>query len=313
MSQINELVKIRLGDYEQSVLIRGKEQDSPILLFLHGGPGVANIGIAATTQTEWEEKFVVVNWDQLGGGLSYKKGIDKNAMTIEKMLQYLNELVLYLTKRFKKEKIIIVGHSWGSVLGLIYTSRYTEHVAKYISVSQPVNTELNEKIAYEYCWRKANEKNNRKAKKQLNQIGKPPYDEWEKGLQIRASWTNKFGAMTVKGTPAPIYIKAMLKGKEYGLSDFIKWFGGLSFSISHLWPEIMKVNMSDFVQNINVPVLFCLGENDYNASSELAEGYINKLTAKTKQIIWFENSAHMCFLEEKEKFNNVLFKFALSS
>lgn len=102
---IAELFNMELGSYKQWVMIRGENKNNPILLFLHGGPGATNIGVAADTQIQLEKKFVVVNWDQLGGGLSYNKKIPKEALTINKMVQYTNELIQYLLQRFQKEKI----------------------------------------------------------------------------------------------------------------------------------------------------------------------------------------------------------------
>ncbi|WP_318503114.1 hypothetical protein [Bacillus sp. T3] len=109
---VAELTKMNFGGFEQWLLIRGESGMNPILLFLHGGPGTPNIGIAADTQKQLEKNFIVVNWDQLGAGLSYNHEIPKEAMTIEKMIGYTKEVIQYLLKRFKKEKLFLVGHSW---------------------------------------------------------------------------------------------------------------------------------------------------------------------------------------------------------
>jgi pimeloyl-ACP methyl ester carboxylesterase len=111
-NSVADLIKINIGKFEQWVLIRGESVNNPLLLFLHGGPGTTNIGIAADTQKQLEKNFIVVNWDQLGAGLSYKKSIPKEAMTIEKMVEYTEELIQYLLNRFDKKKVNLVGHSW---------------------------------------------------------------------------------------------------------------------------------------------------------------------------------------------------------
>ena len=127
-NSVADLIKINIGGFEQWVLIRGESINKPILLFLNGGPGTTNIGIAADTQKQLEKNFIVVNWDQLGAGLSYNKSIPKEAMTIEKMIEYTKELIQYLLNRFEKKKVYLVGHSWGSLLGILTAKRYPEYI-----------------------------------------------------------------------------------------------------------------------------------------------------------------------------------------
>ncbi len=118
-NSIAELFSLQLGDYAQWVLLRGEDKNRPVLLFLHGGPGTANIGVAAETQGLLEKHFVVVNWDQLGSGLSFYPNIPKKDMTVSKMVEYTYILIKYLLRKFNREKIYLVGHSWGSILGIM--------------------------------------------------------------------------------------------------------------------------------------------------------------------------------------------------
>jgi len=299
---IAEIFDIELGLYKQWIMIRGENRNNPILLFLHGGPGTANIGVASDTQKELEKNFVVVNWDQLGAGLSYNKKIPSEALTINKMVEYTKELIQYLIERFQKEKIYLVGHSWGSLVGIIVAQQYPEIIEKYIGVSQLVHGKINEKYAYEYCVKCATSTNNKKAIKQLEQIGKPPYSDWMKGLQIRSNWSNKFGAAVKNGSLAKIYMGKMFKSREYKFIDMFKFIMGFTLSLKNLWPEIMEMNLYEKVDSLKVPTYFFLGRRDYQAPSILAEEYIKGLKADIKKIIWFEESAHLCNIEEEEKF-----------
>lgn len=311
-NSVADLIKLNIGKFEQWVLIRGESINSPLILFLHGGPGTSNIGIAADTQKQLEKNFIVVNWDQLGAGLSYNKSIPKEAMTIEKMINYTKELIQYLLNRFQKKKVYLVGHSWGSLLGILVAKRYPEYIQKYVGVSQVVGGQKTEKLCYDYCLRKATESNDIKALNKLKEIKEPPYNDWMKGLQIRSALSNKFGASVKNGGLPSLYIKRMLKSEEYKLVDIYKFMAGFSFSLKYLWPEIMKINLLEEVNSLSIPVYFFLGKYDYSAPSSLAEAYFSKLNADNKQITWFENSAHMCNLEEQVKFidclENVLIK-----
>lgn len=301
-NSVSELTKITIGEFEQWILLRGESVNNPVLLFLHGGPGTTNIPVAAETQKQLEKNFIVVNWDQLGAGLSYNKSIPKEVMTIEKMIAYTKELIEYLLNRFEKKKVYLVGHSWGSLIGILTAKRYPELIEKYVGVSQVVDGPETEKLCYDYCFREAVMRNDIKALRKLKEINKPPYENWMKGLQIRSALSNQFGGSIKNGSLSSLYIKRMIASKEYKLTDIYKFMAGFSLSLKYLWPEVMNIDLAKEVDYLSIPVYFFLGRYDFSAPSSLAEAFFTKLKADSKQMIWFENSAHMCHLEEQEKF-----------
>ncbi|MDD1763371.1 MAG: hypothetical protein LUQ70_01480, partial [Methanobacteriaceae archaeon] len=73
VNSIASLEKIDLGGLKQTILIRGKDKNKPILLCLHGGPGMTLMPFAHITDRKLEEKFIVVHWDQRGAGKTYTK------------------------------------------------------------------------------------------------------------------------------------------------------------------------------------------------------------------------------------------------
>lgn len=137
---------------------------------------------------------------------------------------------------------------------------------------------------------------------QLKQIGKPPYSDWMKGLRIRSNWSSKFGAAMKNGSLAQIYMWKMFKSKEYRFVDMLKFIAGCTLSLENLWPEVMDINLYEKVDSLKVPAYFFLGRNDYQAPSIIADMYIKCLKADIKEIVWFEESAHFCHIEEEEKF-----------
>jgi len=146
----------------------------------------------------------------------------------------------------------------------------------------------------------------------LEQIAKPPYTDWMKGLQIRSNLSNKFGAAVKNGSIAQIYMGKMFKSKEYRFIDMFKFMAGFTLFLKNLWPEIMKTNLYEEVTSLKVPAYFFLGRYDYQASSILADKYIKGLKADVKKIVWFEESAHLCHIEEQEKFGLEMQKVLLS-
>lgn len=161
------LEKISLGGINQWISIRTKDIQNPILLYLHGGPGTPVMPLFRHFQAPLENYFIVIQWDQRGAGKSFSWHIPKESMTIEQFISDLHELIVLLCKRFNKEKIYLMGHSWGSVLGIKIVQRYPQLFHAYIGVGQASNTIETEKIMYRFVLNKSKELGDKKAVKRL--------------------------------------------------------------------------------------------------------------------------------------------------
>jgi len=131
---INRLEQVELGGVKQWISMRGINRRAPVLLFLHGGPGSANLAKLRLQVPELEKHFVVVNWDQRGAGKSFSPGFDPSALSREQLVSDAHELVLYIKERFGVEKIYLMGFSWGTVLGLSLVDQYPDDFAAFIRV-----------------------------------------------------------------------------------------------------------------------------------------------------------------------------------
>ena len=189
-TSVASLEQIELDGVKQWILIRSHNVDNPLLLFLHGGPGSAEMGFAHKYERKLEEHFIFVNWDQRGAGKSFSKRIPKESMNIEQFVSDAHELTLDLMKRFKKEKIILAGHSWGSVLGVLLVQRYPELFSAYVGISQVTNLTDNEKVSYQYTLYEAKKRLNKKAEKELLKL-QPPYFSDIRQLNKQRKWLNK--------------------------------------------------------------------------------------------------------------------------
>jgi pimeloyl-ACP methyl ester carboxylesterase len=303
---ITSLEKVMLGNLNQYILLRGKNKNNPILLFLHGGPGSAQIGFAPRYQQSLEDDFVVVNWDQRGAGKSYSKNISKATMTLEHFISDANELVDYLCTRFGKEKIYLAGHSWGSILGSMLVYRYPEKFNAYIGIGQVVNMNDNERVSYEYVLKEAKKANNKRAVKSLGKIGEPPYKNEMKDLMTQRKWLGKFKGEVYEKKLFKEIALHLLSSQEYSLSDSVKMLKGNKFSLKHMWSTLMSFDIIKEVPEIKIPAYFCIGRHDYNTPFELSYKYYQTLKSPHKEYIWFEKSAHYPIFEEPEKFSQVL-------
>jgi pimeloyl-ACP methyl ester carboxylesterase len=130
---------IRIGGMEQRVLIRGRADTAPVLVVLHGGPGVSETGLFRHYDAALEDHFVVVYWDQRGAGGSYRSAIPRDSMTIARIERDLDELVDTVTARFGVRRVVLLGHSWGTIPGTLYARDHPEKVAAYVGVAQIAN------------------------------------------------------------------------------------------------------------------------------------------------------------------------------
>jgi proline iminopeptidase len=172
---INSLEPVRVGGIDQWVEVRGQNVNNPILLFIHGGPGIAFIPLAGTWQGSWEKYFTVVQWDQRGAGKTYAsndKELQRRTMNVYQMEQDTLEVVNYLRNRFKREKIFVLGHSWGSVLGLWLAHEHPELIYAYVGVGQVINTEQNEVVGYQDALEEGHKRHNEQAVKTLEPVMK---------------------------------------------------------------------------------------------------------------------------------------------
>ncbi|SEN67768.1 alpha/beta fold hydrolase [Lihuaxuella thermophila] len=297
---IASIKRVKIGGVDQYILLRGIDRNNPILLFLHGGPGAAQIGFARHYQTDLEKHFLVVNWDQRGSGKSYSRKINPTSMNIEQFIQDTHELIQVLLHLFGHKKLFLAGHSWGSIIGAMTARRYPELIHAYIGIGQMVDARHSMLLSYQKLLTCARKKDNQKAIRQLNRIGHPPYDKI-RSFSVYQKWLKKFGGSIRGGTFTKIFAKGF-SSTEYTLNDWYRFRKGLRFSAQYLGEEILKANLLQEVPELKVPAYFCTGRHDCQAPWELQEQYFADLTAPAKQMIWFENSAHAPHFEEPFSF-----------
>jgi pimeloyl-ACP methyl ester carboxylesterase len=313
---IASLEKINLGGQEQWILIRGMDIKKPVILFLHGGPGTADMCLLRKYTTGLQKHFVVVSWDQRGAGKSFTANDPDSSMNINKFISDAHELTKMLCHRFNQEKIFLVGHSWGSVLGVLTIHKYPELFHAYTGISQIVNIHENERISYGWTLEQAKKSNDKRAVKILNEIGNPPYSgDWQKKFMTQRRLLGKYGGELYGSTKGafPLIFGNLLRCTEYTLFDKVNFFRGIFSSVRLIWPELMRINLMELALSLKVPVYFVSGKHDYEAPHMLTEQYFKMLEAPSKEMIWFENSAHLPNIEENEKFNNLLINHVLPS
>jgi proline iminopeptidase len=315
---INSLKPVRIGGIDQWVEVRGQNVNNPILLFIHGGPGIAFIPLAGAWQASWERHFTVVQWDQRGAGKTYAsndKELQRRTMNVPQMEQDTLEVVDYLRNRFKREKIFVLGHSWGSVLGLWLAHEHPELIYAYVGVGQVINTEQNEEIGYRDALEEGRKRHNEQAVKALESIAPYPPPNLDFGkMSILRDWERDLlgpPPSTPVFTDTKKILSAVVSAPEYSPVDDYGWIHSAQFSINILLPEMMKIDLTKLGSDFRTPVLFFEGRHDPYCPPSLIWDYSQAINAPHKEFIWFENAGHFPFFEEQQKFADELLQKVL--
>ncbi|MFT9816520.1 alpha/beta fold hydrolase [Lysinibacillus sp. NPDC056185] len=285
----------------------GTNYDNPVLLYLHGGPGSVESLFAHAFQEKLEETFTIVHWDQRGAGKTLTKNPDKYP-TIDVMLEDLYGIIQYLKKKYKKEKIVLLGRSWGTILGSIFIKQYPEDISYYIGVAQVVSFLENERVAYEKMKEQIVKANDKKALKKLEAIGTYPGEKikfdrefLKKCMKIR-KLQGKYG-LAAK-SDLPVFISAF-KSPIFKLSDLSAFSKGLKANSKvHEFLEDFDLTTESSVYK--VPVYYILGENDWQAPSIIAEEYFTKIIAPHKKLFIIPNAGHRIMMDQTTLFSDAL-------
>ncbi|MBQ2659289.1 MAG: alpha/beta hydrolase [Erysipelotrichaceae bacterium] len=302
--------KIPVNGIMQKIHVVSKDPTLPVLLFLHGGPGVVNRHSIFASHSDLLDSFTLATWDQRGTGGSYA-GVDTNTLTISQLVDDAREVVQYLCDEFNKDKIFIIGGSWGSLLGIRLAYAYPEHIAAFVGFGQFVNGEKNEEISYQYTLSEAKAAKDEEAVKTLESVGPPVagvYKGGFDGMMKQRRLMMKYGGYSKaeeKRSYLDSFVKPMLLSGEYSLSDLAGILLGYKKVLKAMWPEIGAEDLTRYI-SFAVPIFVFDGRLDMNTPAELVEDWFAKIKAPEKELIWFDNSGHNPMGDEPERFKKLL-------
>ncbi|MBO6541996.1 MAG: alpha/beta hydrolase [Alphaproteobacteria bacterium] len=304
-NSIAEEERVMINGLSQWTLTRGHNRDAPILLVLHGGPGAGEFAWFRAYNSELERTFVVVHWDQRGAGKSFDPATPANTMTFENIVQDVDAMVDHLRTKFGRERIAILAHSWGTLLGTTYIARHPEKISGYIGAGQIADMRANEAASYDFTLSEAHRLSNKAAIDALTGIGRPPYGV--EATLVQRKWLTHFGGgITHDGRSVAQLAWTALSVPEFNLLDLIALARSALFSMDHLWSEIGSLNLDQTYTRFEVPVFFLLGRFDHQTPSSLAAAYFEVLQAPDKALIYFEASAHSPPWEEPARFAEIM-------
>ncbi len=296
---IDEQLKMDLNGVPQFVSIRAEKENAPLLVYLHGGPGDAALPLVMKYNKMLEQQFTLVVWEQRGAGKSYYKF--DGPITIDVFLNDLHTLVERLLSRFHQSSLYLLGHSWGSILGLRFVQAHPELVRTYIGCGQVVNMRKSSKAAYEYALAHADKKSLEKLK---GIDCSYQADGWLNDLLFVTKQVVKHRGSLYGRRNYNDLILPFLFSPYYTLPDLIRRQKGSLQAIQYLWQEVMQTDFEAQTQ-YGAPILLIEGRYDSHVSSALAKEYFDLIETE-KQFYWFEKSCHFPQWSESERFNQLL-------
>ncbi|BDR58066.1 alpha/beta fold hydrolase [Xylocopilactobacillus apicola] len=262
--------------------------DQPLVLYLHGGPGFSCAPLMQKFNSRLDQDLNFINLEQRGTGLSYYPFAKDEKITISTFIDDVYQFVCYLLDRYQRKQLILVGHSWGSILGLKFIEHYPELISKYIGVGQVINTQKNLDLQREFL------------------TGKIKDTDLKKDSIYLTRKIVKHGGSLYQQTNEAKLIRPFITSGVYSFGTLINFLKGSKQTVNALWDEVMQVNFED-VKEYSVPVYFFEGKHDHHVPSSLVDNYAKTLQSPAS-VVWFESSGHYPQWEEPDKFNDQLIK-----
>jgi pimeloyl-ACP methyl ester carboxylesterase len=292
---VDEARYVRIGGIEQWITIRGEDRRNPVVLFLHGGPGDATNPWGYAGFRLWLKHFTVVQWDQRGAARTLGKNRSSPAslITLNRMVQDGIELSEWLRTSLGKGKIVLVGHSFGSILGVLMAKARPELFYAFVGTGQVGDPSKNYAVAYGDLLKKAEAIGDQHAAQELRQVGPPPYADG-RGYGVQRKWSNLFEG-------ADAFIASMvgfaLGAPGYTLHDVYDWFDGQGVSAERLVPETSTLAASALAGEFSVPVFVIQGADDFTTPASLARGLVDAIRAPSKAYVPIEGGHFAVFMK----------------
>lgn len=300
---------VDVDDARLYVEIRGRPADGRLLVWLHGGPGGPERPLFRYFNGELEQDFLVAYLDQRGAGRSFDADAPAARLTVAQHIADLDRVVDRLRTQFGRERVLLVGHSWGSVLGTLYAAAHPDKVSGLICVAPVIAFAEQYRREYAYDLAEATRRGDERALRDLREIGPPPYPE--------ASSVNRLQRVTerYRGVEFQSHNHALivLAGLAQGLvtpGELMHLGASTHRSLNAMHQELAALDLRNEVSRVDIPVFFFLGRHDHHVDANLAAEFFVTLSAPRKELFWFEQSAHDIPFDEADLFDQRVIEVA---
>lgn len=262
VSRTRKTIILDISGYKHNIRIFGTNPSNPVIISLHGGPGGCDRYFMRNMQ-KYFVGFNVVCWDQLGSGCSYRCNILKEDMNITHFVRDLDMVVNYIRNYFNRDKLILMAHSWGTIVGSIYACEHSNKISLFISCGHLINARIAEEISYSNL---TNIIDNPKDLKTLRKIGKPinglynSTNDRIKKMRLNQKYKGSIYQITSENRRMVGIDVGILT--EYSFINIIRYIKGIHFSWNCLKDELMNIDVTDYMRRMTVPTYLFAGRHD---------------------------------------------------
>jgi pimeloyl-ACP methyl ester carboxylesterase len=306
---LSDRVTLEIGGIPQTMFIQSVDPKNPVLLFVHGGPGMVEFFMEQEYPTGLERHFTMVWWEQRGAGASFSGDIPPETMTMEQMISDTIEVADYLRVRFGQESIVLLGHSWGSYLGIQVAAAAPDRFRAYVGMAQIAHQLRSEVMARNYMLSAYRSQGNKKMVRRLEAAPVSMRDgvspAW---MQLRDRAMHQIGVGHTRDMDSVVtgIFLPMWKVRAYTLKEKINIWRGKLWSRPFFWETLLRDDLRTRLITFELPVYFLIGKHDYTANAELSRTYFDAINAPVKGFYLFENSAHSPLFEDPARATDIL-------
>jgi proline iminopeptidase len=292
---------VEVGDARVYLEVRGDHAKAPPMVWLHSGPGGAERPLFRNFNGDLEHHLLVAYYDQRGAGRSFDPEAPVARLNIAQHVADLDSVVDHLRSQYHRQRVLLVGHSWGAVLGMLYAEAHPEKVLGVICVAPVVSFSEQHRREYAYDLAEATRRGDQRSLKDLREIGPPPYQTPAPIARLQRVTERYRGVGFQTHNHAAIAAGGILRGLVTPW-EIVRIHQGIHRSLEAMYQELLAFDLWLEVPSLDVPVVFFLGRHYHHADANLAAEYFESLRAPRKKIVWFERSAHDIPFDEPDAF-----------
>ncbi|MCQ6563809.1 alpha/beta fold hydrolase [Paenibacillus mendelii] len=291
---------VKIGGIDQWVTIRGEDYHNPVVLFIHGGPA-SPYSIFSPLLRSWEKHFTIVQWDQRGAGKTFtRNGKDGSGpITFSRLAQDGIELVEYLCNKIQQQKVILIGSSVGSLIGIMMAKRRPDLFYAYVGTDQ--NSPDPQYLTHQLTMDSLRNAGHAKGVQLVEKMGPDPTRWSREDFERR----NQYLVKVINDVPNMIMdliLPSMLSSPEHKFSDLIDFFKGMKFSLDHLYNELVAFDFDEVGLCLKLPFFIMHGDKDIITPIATAKAYFDKIEAPFKEYVLIRNAGHLACFARPEQF-----------
>ncbi len=313
---ISERVTVDIGGIPQGMFIQSADPTNTVLLFLHGGPGMVEFFMEQEYPTGLERDFTMVWWEQRGAGMSFSTDLPPETMTMDRMIADTIEVADYLRTRFGQDRILLLGHSWGSYLGIQVAAKAPDRFLAYVGMAQIVHQLRSEVMARDYMIEAYRARGDDAMVRRLEaasvgmEAGTSP--EW---MRLRDAAMHRIGVGHTHDMDSVVtgIFLPMWRVRAYTVAEKINIWRGKAWSRPFFWDALIRDDLGARLTTFDLPIYFFVGRHDLTANPELSRAYFDLIEAPVKGFYIFGDSAHSPLFEEPARAKEILLNDVLQA